>query len=94
MISSCPRCGRSLQGLRVLSYDNVVMNSDGSQMIAACELAESTWRVFCSAGHDVSSGEVISLSIPTETHLAGESVDLTDDDQVDDSEPESIPGVN
>lgn len=66
MISRCPRCGRSLQGLRILTYDSVVLSSDGSRMVAASELPESTWRVFCSAGHEVGAAEVISLSIPSE----------------------------
>ncbi|MDQ3878419.1 MAG: hypothetical protein M3290_08755 [Actinomycetota bacterium] len=61
MLSHCPRCGRSLQALRVLTYENVVMSSDGQRVISASELSESTWRVFCAAGHEIGGGEVISL---------------------------------
>ena len=76
MISHCPECGRSLQGLRVLAYDNVVLSSDGTRMIAASESAETMWRVFCAAGHDVGAGEVISLTIPLDAEAILDGGDL------------------
>ncbi|MFN2593394.1 MAG: hypothetical protein ABR579_00715 [Actinomycetota bacterium] len=88
MITHCSICGRSLQGLRVLTYENVVLSSDGARMIAGSELSESTWRVFCSNGHEVGAGEVISLD---ERKAAEEQSEELYEEEV---EPNAVGGLS